>query len=337
MPVSTPNCKDLFPRKRKRKVRDLTGKRVNKLTVLERAEDRVSPKGVRHVQWLCQCDCGNTTIRRASAINNGSAKSCGCARSSSNKNKNVKDLTGQKFTRWTVISRHEQDYIQPNGKKSPQWNCICDCGTTAVIVGATLRRGDSKSCGCLKLEKLTHDIDLTGHVFGKLTVIKRAPDEHKYNRRNTMWLCQCECGTTSTHRQNDLIRNLCSSCGCLSQSLNEYYTDEFLTSKNIEFTTQQSFKECMNTKTRHRLYFDFYIPNLNGSQILIECQGVQHYQAVDYFGGEDTFTHQQENDNIKRQFAQDNNFILLEIDCSSRPNQKAMNKLLTNALKPYTS
>lgn len=31
------------------------------------------------VQWLCQCDCGNTKIIRAGYLKAGDAKSCGCA------------------------------------------------------------------------------------------------------------------------------------------------------------------------------------------------------------------------------------------------------------------
>lgn len=59
-----------------------------------------------------------------------------------------KDLSGQQFGRWRVISESEERYS--NGLVL--WNCICDCGSTKKVNGASLRNGKSSSCGCLRLE-----------------------------------------------------------------------------------------------------------------------------------------------------------------------------------------
>ena len=53
---------------------DLVGKKFNKLTVIERAENASSGA----VRWKCLCDCGNYTIVRAANLKNGAVKSCGC-------------------------------------------------------------------------------------------------------------------------------------------------------------------------------------------------------------------------------------------------------------------
>lgn len=58
--------------------KDLTGRRFGRLTVLERTEDYVSPSGNRCSQWLCQCDCGNTTVVVTSSLTLGITSSCGC-------------------------------------------------------------------------------------------------------------------------------------------------------------------------------------------------------------------------------------------------------------------
>ena len=52
----------------------------SRLTVIERAEDHVSPNGTRHAQWLCRCNCGNDEyiIAMSHNIKNGNTKSCGC-------------------------------------------------------------------------------------------------------------------------------------------------------------------------------------------------------------------------------------------------------------------
>lgn len=59
---------------------DMTGQKHGRLTVIERAEDYVSPKGKKEIQWRCICDCGNEiTVRRSNLIYNHTT-SCGCAK-----------------------------------------------------------------------------------------------------------------------------------------------------------------------------------------------------------------------------------------------------------------
>lgn len=60
------------------KFKDITGKKFGKLTVLKRAEDYISPKGDKEVQWLCKCDCGKETVARGSQLRSGHTRSCGC-------------------------------------------------------------------------------------------------------------------------------------------------------------------------------------------------------------------------------------------------------------------
>lgn len=51
---------------------------------------------------------------------------------------------GQEFDRWTVLS------IAPSDKrKQKRWFCRCKCGTIRDVAASHLRRGTSRSCGCL--------------------------------------------------------------------------------------------------------------------------------------------------------------------------------------------
>jgi hypothetical protein len=56
------------------------------------------------------------------------------------------DLAGQRFGRLTVLRQDGH-----HGKEI-MWACRCDCGVVVRTWGAALRTGNSKSCGCLKLE-----------------------------------------------------------------------------------------------------------------------------------------------------------------------------------------
>jgi len=62
---------------------------------------------------------------------------------------NTKDMTGQTFGSLTVI---ERDYNTRNNRKAKLalWKCKCVCGKICSAVGAELRGGKTKTCGCRK-------------------------------------------------------------------------------------------------------------------------------------------------------------------------------------------
>ena len=119
------------------------------------------------------------------------------------------DLTGKRFGRWTVLERAESD-----GNRSSRWSCRCACGTERVVLGASLRSGISRSCGCLQKEKVSKakTIDMTGQVFGKLTVIKRTGSTRG---GAAAWLCKCDCGNEAIISGGNLRSGNTKSCGCL--------------------------------------------------------------------------------------------------------------------------
>lgn len=46
-------------------------------------------------------------------------------------------VVNQKFGKWTLVR------IEGN-----KWRCICECGSTKLVLATSLRKGTSKSCGC---------------------------------------------------------------------------------------------------------------------------------------------------------------------------------------------
>ena len=59
----------------------------------------------------------------------------------------VKDITGQRFGRYTVLERAGNDNC-----RLAMWRCICDCGNERIVRGRDLRSGVIVSCGCYHRE-----------------------------------------------------------------------------------------------------------------------------------------------------------------------------------------
>lgn len=56
----------------------------------------------------------------------------------------LRNLTGQRFGRLLVLGRSTKQGVRIS------WDCRCDCGNAAIIQGANLVNGVSRSCGCLQ-------------------------------------------------------------------------------------------------------------------------------------------------------------------------------------------
>lgn len=127
---------------------DLTGKIFERLTVIERAEDYITPQGRKIIQWLCECNCGNIIVVNSTSLRRGATKSCGCYRketaSNTGKSRFI-DLSGCIYYNLKVISL---DHVSKDSES--YWICKCICGNNCIVSRASLRNGDTKSCGCLK-------------------------------------------------------------------------------------------------------------------------------------------------------------------------------------------
>lgn len=90
-------------------------------------------------------------------------------------------LIDQRFGRLLVLNR------QPNKGNSTMWLCSCVCGNTKVINASSLKRGLTKSCGCIQKEAVREATGTHGMVktpeYNSWTAIKSRcynPKNHKY-------------------------------------------------------------------------------------------------------------------------------------------------------------
>ena len=118
--------------------KDLTDQRFGRLTVIGDSGQR----NYGQVIWTCKCDCGNTANVPGRSLTRGATKSCGCLRVDDLCSRRI-DLTGCISGKLTAIS------ALPGGK----WICRCECGKTAEVATNHLR-GKTRSCGCLRRERV---------------------------------------------------------------------------------------------------------------------------------------------------------------------------------------
>ena len=118
---------------------------------------------------------------------------------------------------------------------------------------------------------------------------------------------ECKKGHVYKQRPDTHSGSYPSSCPICNESRGEQYILNYLDKNKIKYIPQKKFQDLKDNK---KLSYDFYLPDYN---ILIEYQGKQHYESIDYFGGENTFKKQQIHDNLKREYAKDNGYKLLEL------------------------
>lgn len=124
------------------------------------------------------------------------------------------DIVGKTFGSWLVTG-----YAGKKGH-ALYYHCRCECGTEKDVYRYNLLRGATVSCGCIKERDITTTRfnDLTGKVFGRLTVLGVAYKKNSYY----FYHCRCECGKEVIVRGVALTKkkNSTKSCGCLHKKVN---------------------------------------------------------------------------------------------------------------------
>ena len=108
----------------------------------------------------------------------------------------------------------------------------------------------------------------------------------------------------------------CPMCGNVSRLENK--TKEILQSLNIEYEQQKRF-QWLGLQT-----LDFYLPQFCTA---IECQGIQHFNEREHFGGSDGLLKVKERDTRKRKLCVENNVNLYYINYNENVEDK-LNEIL---------
>lgn len=89
------------------------------------------------------------------------------------------NMIGYKSGRLTVVS----EAYNKNGRY--YWNCICECGNNVTVAGTHLRNGNTKSCGCLQVDrvrelKTTHGLSHTTEHNSWIGMVQRCRDKNHF-------------------------------------------------------------------------------------------------------------------------------------------------------------
>ena len=142
------------------------------------------------------------------------------------------------------------------------------------------------------------DLPIESYVNNKTRIKHKCPKGHIY------------------YQAPDMHLNKNQGCPICNESHGERYIMNYLDEHNIKYIPQKKFHDL---KDKTYLSYDFYLPNYN---MLIEYQGQQHYSSVNYFGGEEKFNTQQLHDKLKREYAKNNGYKLLELHYSLDTQEK---------------
>jgi hypothetical protein len=97
----------------------------------------------------------------------------------------------------------------------------------------------------------------------------------------------------------------CPNC---KTSHGENKIKKFLEDRKINYIPQKTFDDCVGK--RNKLPFDFYLPDYN---LVIEYQGRQHYEVIEYRGGITALEKIQVTDKLKKDYCSLKGIKLLEI------------------------
>ena len=207
--------------------------------------------------------------------------------------KEIYDLVGDEYT-------FLDTYVNANTKIKVKHN---KCNKTYEVKPSNFLMG-SRCPYCVGIVKKT-DKQFKQEVFDLVG------DEYKFldtyvNTRTKLRVTHIKCGKVYEVRPTDFFEHN-ERCPYCDSPKGELIINKILKSLNIKYEYQKTFGDLKDDRP---LSYDFFIPSQN---ILIEYQGQQHYQPVDYFGGETTFKRQQNHDKMKVDYAKNNDYNLIAV------------------------
>lgn len=124
----------------------------------------------------------------------------------------IKDVIGERYSMLTIIE-NLPSVKTSSGKSNKRVRAICDCGVEKEFTYRDIKRGNTKSCGCLH-EKQKTQVN-AGETFGFWIVLKETDGYfNKGEKSARTFKCKCICGIEKEVILNTLLNGQSKSCGC---------------------------------------------------------------------------------------------------------------------------
>lgn len=263
---------------------------------------------------ICET-CGESYNKKESGISSNKYCSTNC-----------KEVANEKRKQETILKKIkkckkcDKEFL-PNGS---QVYCSAECRSvtkTCKYCGKEFTRLN-KSC-FRNQEYCSHKCEGASKSETHEQYYKRFSEIHKghivpiekYTRADNELTVLClHCGNETTRKANQYVTDKklgCKHCGRIN-STGEIRIEEWLKENNVNYLTQYKFDDLVY---KQPLRYDFGILNKDNSiKLLIEYDGVQHFEHRKQFGGKKFLEEQRTKDKMKDEYALANGIPLLRIN-----------------------
>lgn len=210
-----------------------------------------------------------------------------------NKGVNIYEISKGSVIKYYWLCKLGHSYVNSSNKKTSRYSGCPYCSNSKVLIGF-------------------NDINTTSNELSKL--LFNYEDGFKYTKGSKVkldWRCD-KCKNIIRSKQINQINNYGLKCPKCSDgiSFNEKFISNLLSHLKVKYHKEISFEWSKNKR------YDFYIDDKN---IIIECNGLQHYTDRDMFHVNNSrkLKDEIENDKIKKKLAIDNginDYIVIEMD-----------------------
>lgn len=270
-----------------------------------------------HTNVTVRCKvCGNLRTTNANNICRYGCPTCGFKRGAAKQTSNTQEFVNKaREKHGTIYDYSKVDYV----------NCHTPvtiiCSTHGEFQQTPMKHLDGQGCPkCCGKNKTTEDIiNLSKQVHG---------DKYDYSKVNYISVYDpitIICPKHGEFQQLPYV-HFGNKCGCpkCAMSHGEEEVLIYLDKLHVKYIWQKSLSNPY--KKGKKFILDFYIPKYRA---IIEFNGIQHYEPVDAFGGEEQFKKQVERDEDLRKVCNEYNIKLLEIKYNENIEEK-LNIFLEN-------
>lgn len=258
--------------------------------------------------YICVCECGKTVSKSEYHFMEKKHRYCTDSIRRNSRDRWLYDIYDKKNQCGLKTAQEE--------RKKRTYKRVFDTSYNLNLVGVIHESLEVLECENENYEELKYISDLRKNGGGTYYVYK-------------LYRCRCYlCGKEQTIKSSNFTINPPTEygytayhgywskayCDCHPISSFQWIVTKLLKENGIVYRVEVSFPDLYGTAKVNHLRFDFGIyDDLGNLKCLLECQGEQHFKAIEEFGGEQQLLLQQKNDCLKRKYAKEKGIPLYEI------------------------